>query len=239
MLRGKIAIVTGASRGIGRAISERFASEGASLILTATSEDSLKEVIDSLRKSNGSGNYETYGLDLTDREALDKFVEELLQRHQAIDILVNNAGMGPSSHPLQGDPNYLDRIIHLNVLAPMRLCHHLGRHFEKRGSGAIINIDSVAGIDASGPQAGYVASKHAMTGWTESLAEVMKDKGVKVTAIMPAYVRSDMTKSDTMDPEAMIHPEDIAEAALLLFRLSDNAVPTAIVVRNARNVKKT
>eukprot|EP00884_Botryococcus_braunii_P004945 jgi/Botrbrau1/14451/Bobra.0014s0096.1 len=171
MLRGKVAIVTGASRGIGKAISLAFAREGATMIITATNKDSLQEVTESIKAVSPEGNYETHALDLSDTTALDTLIGNVLESHKAIDVLVNNAGMASSSHPLEGDPDKWEKMIALNVLAPMRLTHHVGKHMVERGSGCIINIDSVAGINAIGSHAAYVASKHAITGWTESVAQ--------------------------------------------------------------------
>ena len=235
LLKDKWCIVTGGGRGIGRAVAEAFANEGANLIITARSTDQLEDAAKAL-EAKGAPEVVALPADLSSGEGVDKLAAEALEKAGGkIHILVNNAGMMPGDQsPIKGDPDSWDKAVQLNVLAPMRLTRRLAPPMAESKSGIIINICSVASLNPSATNAVYSTTKYALRGWTLSCYEALRTEGVKVVAIYPGMVETGMTGSmaeNGADPEKMIRPEDIAEAAMLAVRTSNTAVPEEIVVR--------
>jgi short-subunit dehydrogenase len=235
-IKGKWCIVTGGGRGIGRAIAEAFASEGANIIITARSTDQLEDAAKALQ-AKGAPEVVALPADLSSGEGVDKLAADALEKSGGkIYILVNNAGTGSpeDQSPITGDPDAWDKAVQLNVLAPLRLTRRLAPAMAEDKSGIIINICSVSSITPSAKNAVYSTTKYALRGWTLSCYEALRTEGIKVVGIYPGMVETDMTESAAekgADPEKMIRPEDIAEAAMLAVRTSNTAVPAEIVVR--------
>ncbi|BDA47076.1 3-oxoacyl-[acyl-carrier-protein] reductase FabG [Coccomyxa sp. Obi] len=228
LLQGKWALVTGASNGIGRAISLAFAEHGANLWISARHRDKLHETADDA-KALGAEHIIIVQADMSIKESVDELAGVVGNK---IDVLVNNVGMLTESSVLNGNPDDWDRMIQVDLAAPMRLTHHLAPQMSQRQDGGhIINISSVAGLEALPGFAAYVAAKHGITGFSKSSFEELRDKNVLVTTIYPGYVATEMTKNAPYPHDKMIRPEDIAQAALLPFRMSTRACPTDIVVR--------
>ncbi|CAK0785231.1 hypothetical protein CVIRNUC_008437 [Coccomyxa viridis] len=237
LLDGKWAMITGPGSGIGRAISIRFAEEGGSIVLAGRKPDVLEEVAEECRKA-GAPEVEIFLADGLDAGDVESLAEAVASR---VDVLVNNAGMAASGDLqdslLVGDVDLWERMLTLNVLTPMRLTRILAPHLAKRNPGYIINIGSQAGLHASKGNAAYAASKWAMTGWSQSCFEELREHDIRVTTLFPHYVQSGMTEEVDIPAERMIKPEDVAEAALLPFRLSELACPTEIMIGNAMPIK--
>lgn len=227
LLKGKCVLLTGASQGIGSAIAEEYSRQGASLIIVARSTDKLESVAEKC-KELGAEDVRVLQADVMNADDLVMIAKEV----DTLDVLVNNAGTAQSGSILEGNPDDWEKLVLTNLVAPMKLTGLLA-HKLVMNKGYIINISSVAGLHAIKGQAPYCASKHGMTGWSLTCFEDLKDHGVGVTAIFPAYVESSMTEDASFPSDKMIRPEDIAQAALLPFRMSRFAVPSEIVVRNA------
>jgi short-subunit dehydrogenase len=232
-LKGKWALITGASRGVGWTIAEKFASEGANLILVARSADSLEKLAAELKGK--AGEIDIIPTDMSDSAAIDDLAKKVLEKYGGVDILVNNAGIlaANGDSPLEGDPDEWDKLFKLNLSAPLRLTRRLAPSLVERKGGAIINTGSMAAVAANPEQCSYVATKHALLGFSISAFEVLRHHGIKVCIINPAYINSSMTSVRTDAYfDKMIYPADVAEAAMLVIRTSFNCCPTQIWLQN-------
>jgi 3-oxoacyl-[acyl-carrier protein] reductase len=230
-LTGRVVLVTGASRGIGRAIARALAREGATLELTARSEDDLQETA-RLCLEGGAAEARVHALDLTDGAAIDALCERLLAERDAVDVLVNNAGMGARGHALSGEPDEWERALALNVAAPMRLTRRLAPRMHEREWGVVVNVGSVAAIEGMTEAGAYAASKHALRGWSLSCYQKLRRAGIKVVLLNPAFVDTKMTEGvEGADRRRMLRPDDVAEAAMLAVRTSPACCPEEITLR--------
>lgn len=232
LLCGHTVLVTGASRGIGKAVSIGFAEQGADLILVARKRAGLEEAAKACRAAGG-GSVQIHEMDGSNTESVTALAKAVEGK---VSVLVNNAGMlaGYGTPPLEQDPDDWDAMLKVNLAAPMRLFRLLGPSMAEKGNAVVINISSVAGLDPMPVNAGYGTSKWGLTGFSESVAEALKGKGIRIVTIFPAFVATDMTEGlGKLQPEQMIDTKDIMEAALLPFRMTSKACPTRIVIRNA------
>ncbi|RWX75776.1 SDR family oxidoreductase [Neorhizobium lilium] len=214
------ALVTGASSGIGATYADRLASRGYDLILVARDKARLEEAAALLTAKYGV-KAEVLAADLTDRADVLK-VEQRLRDDGAITLLVNNAGIGPQGPLLTADLDYLDRMVDLNVFAANRLAVAAAQVFAARGSGAIINTASVVALAPHFFSGTYVASKAFVLSLTEALAGELKDKGVRIQAVLPGLTRTEIFdraggSMDGLDPERVMDVGDMVDAALAGF----------------------
>ncbi|KAL3155118.1 hypothetical protein ABBQ38_011176 [Trebouxia sp. C0009 RCD-2024] len=240
LLKGKWALVTGASKGLGKAIAITYAKQGASIALAARSEDKLKDVAEACKKA-GAPEVDVLPIDMMSSKSIDTLAATLLERHKCIDVLVNCAGIFPMSGqtPLEGDPDEWDENMQVNLLGPMRLTRRLTPAMAEKKEGYHINISSSAGKHPSPSQCAYSAAKWGMTGFSLSSAKALKEHGIRVVTIFPSMAdtplaRKRMEKED-LNPDNMIKPEDVCELVLLPFKVSANAVPQEIVLDAMKN----
>jgi short-subunit dehydrogenase len=231
LLDGKTVLITGAGRGIGQAIAEAFAEQGATLILAARSEDQLQETAKSC-KEKGAKDAEVHSLDMTKPENIEEFCKKLHDKHGYIYGLVNNAGMSPpgGNGPVEGDISKWEMALKLNVLAPMQFTRCLAPQMQEKHEGLIINMGSVAAIEPSAGMAVYTATKHGLRGWSLSCYQALRKDNIKVVLINPGMVETGMTEG-MGDSEKMIKPRDIALGALLAVETSTHACPQEITIR--------
>ena len=225
MLNDKIALVTGASRGIGREIAKRLAKDGAYVIINyAGSVDKAEETLAQVKELGGDG--EIYKCNVADEKECEAMVKDILTKHGKVDILVNNAGITRDKLVMaMSDDEFMD-VINTNLLGAFHTIKLLSRNFLKLKGGRIINISSVSGILGNPGQANYSASKAGIIGLTKSVAREYAAKGVCVNAIAPGFIATDMTDSmpdsvkeaavATIPMKHMGKPEDIAEAVAFL-----------------------
>ncbi len=211
------ALVTGASSGIGATYADRLARRGYDLILVARDAGRLDELADKLSTAHGI-KADVLRADLSERADVLK-VEDKLNQDDTITLFVNNAGIGPSGPLLATDPDYLDRIVDINVTAANRLAVTAARVFSRRKRGAIINIASAVAMAAPFFHGTYAASKAFLLALTESLATDLKDSGVQVQAVLPGYTRTEIFdrvggSMDGLDPETVMEVGDLVDAAL-------------------------
>ena len=204
MLTGKIAIVTGASRGIGRQIALTLAENGAVVIVNYNgSAERAAEVVDQIRQ--GGGTAESMQCDVADYRESEVMVGAVLKKYGRVDILVNNAGVTRDDLIVRMTEEEYDTVMDTNLKGAFHMIRHLGRNFMKLRSGKIINISSVSGVIGNAGQANYAASKAGLIGLTKSVARELASRGVCVNAVAPGFIGTEMT-------EAM--PEQIREKAV-------------------------
>jgi 3-oxoacyl-[acyl-carrier protein] reductase len=229
----KVAIVTGASRGIGRAISIALAKEGATVVLAARSIQKLEETARQVTKAGGKAQIVV--TELTDEESIKNLVRAAKEKYGRLDILVNNAGVTHSAKLDQTETKDWDYCMQVNARAPFILCRETLPLLRKAKAGYIINIASVVGVKGYPLQSAYTASKHAIRGMTISLAEELKGSNIRVHLICPGGVDTELVQKVRPDikKDELIKPEEIAELVIYLVTHKGNAVIDELHIRRA------
>ncbi|MEV8547225.1 SDR family oxidoreductase [Streptomyces sp. NPDC051572] len=234
----RTALVTGASRGIGRAIAQRLAAEGFDLTVSARAEGPLKDAADELRACGS--RVESVSADMADETRVQALADAHLERYERLDVLVLAAGMGGGGEFADYPLRRLDTMMAVNLRAPFQLVQRLLPALRTAGAspsglGAkVIAIASLSGVASEPRLASYGATKAALISLCESITVAEGAAGVSATALSPGYVDTDMTAwvRDNIPPAEMIRPDDIAELALAICRLSRYAtVPNVVVSR--------
>lgn len=221
-LQGEIALVTGASRGIGRAIAERLAKDGAKVAGTATSDEGAAAITAYLGEFGGTG----LKLDVRDAAAIEAVVEQVSRTFGAISILVNNAGVTRDTLLLRMKDEDWTQVIETDLTAVFRLSRGVLRGMMKARHGRIISIGSVVGAMGNPGQANYCAAKAGLAGFSKSLAQEIGSRGITVNVVAPGFIETDMTRELGEDARAALstripaqrlgQPEDIAAAVAFL-----------------------
>src|SRR5258708_9603220 len=227
-LTGRVALITGASRGLGRAMALAFAREGADLVLCARGEDELKQVAAEARE-RGS-NVLTVVADLALTRDVERLVVLALERFDRVDIVVNNASqLGPTPLPYRIDypPHVFSDVMKVNVMAPFHLIWSLLGGMIQRRDGVIINVSSDVAVNGYPGWGAYSVSKAALDGLTRTWATELEDTGVKIYAVDPTDINTDMHRAAVPedDPASLADPANIAEA---FVALATGAIDTAL-----------
>jgi len=232
-LAGKVAIVTGASRGIGRAISVALAQEAATVVLAARSIPELQRTAEEVAEAGGQA--EIVVTELTEEESIKNLVRGTGEKFGRLDILVNNAGITHSAALEETATRDWERCLWVNARAPFILCREALGLLRKSKPAYIINIASVVGVKGYPLQSAYTASKHALRGMTISLAEELRDSSVRVHLLCPGGVNTDLVGKVRPDirKEDLIEPTEIAELVLYLVTHKGNAVVDELHIRRA------
>ena len=232
-LAGKVAIVTGASRGIGRAISVALAQEAATIVLAARSIQQLQITAEQVTKAGGEARI--VHVELTEEQSIRNLIQVTGEKLGRLDILVNNAGVTHSAELGQTSTEDWQRCISINATAPFILCREALPLLKKSKAAYIINIASVVGVKGYPLQSAYTASKHALRGMTMSLAEELRGSDIRVHLLCPGGVDTDMVDSVRPDiaKDELIKPEEIAELVLYLVTHKGNAVVDELRIRRA------
>ena len=228
-LGGKIALVTGGSRGIGRAIAIALAKARCKVCLTARSIDQLAAVQQEILGFHGK--VLSMPADLT----RDDEIESLVQTSGPVDFLINNAGWGKRAPVVRGKIEDWDQTLRLNLRAPMILTQKLLPGMIKKGEGAVINIGSVSGKSGEANGAAYSASKFGLIGFTQSLFEEVREHNIKVAVILPGFVDTPMIPQvKHLDRMKMIQADDVAQAVLYVLNAPATSCPVEITIRPQR-----
>lgn len=232
-LVGKVAIVTGASRGIGRAISLALAGEGAAVVLAARSIEKLEQTAEQVSKAGGQA--EIVVTELTEEDSIKNLVKATAEKFGRLDILVNNAGVTHSAPLAETATQDWEKCMWVNARAPFILCREALGLLSKAEAGCIINIASVVGVKGYPLQSAYTSSKHALRGMTISLSEELRGSNVRVHLLCPGGVDTDMVGNVRPDikKEDLIGPDEIAELVLYLVTHKGNAVIDELRIRRA------
>jgi 3-oxoacyl-[acyl-carrier protein] reductase len=225
LLKGKIAIITGASRGIGESIARSFIAQGATVAFTyRSSEEKAKELEKSL--TAGGGQARGFKSDASKMEDAENLVKEVLETYGGIDIVVNNAGITDDTLLMRMSEDQWDRVMNVNLKSCFNLTKSVLRTMLKARSGSIINISSVVGVQGNAGQANYAASKAGILGFTKSVALELGSRNIRCNAIAPGFIETEMTAKldeatvqgwrDAIPLKRGGSPEDVANACIFL-----------------------
>jgi len=230
ILEGKIAVVTGAGRGIGKAIALGLAKAGCRVILTARSAPQLEEVQREIGTHGGEAI--CVPADLTRDEEIERLIEESRNAWHVVDILINNAGWGKRAPVVKGKLEDWDRTFRLNLRAPMILAKLLLPSMIEKGAGTVINIGSISGKTGEANGAAYAASKFGLIGFTQSLYEEVREYGIKVAVILPGFVDTPLIPPNRqLDRSKMIQAADVAQTVHYILTSPATCCPVEITLR--------
>jgi 3-oxoacyl-[acyl-carrier protein] reductase len=235
-LAGKVAIVTGATRGIGRAIADALFSAGARVTVSARTGKDVESVAAELGKQKPGAALGVSG-DVGRYEDCRTLIARTVEHFGQLDILINNAGIGGFKNVVDLEPQRWRAIIDTNLSSLFYCSHESIPHLRKAG-GWIINIGSLAGKNAFPGGAAYNASKFGLIGFSEALMQEVRHDGIRVSYIMPGSVATDFDGSATRSADWMIQPEDIAQIVLDLLRTPERTLPSRVEVRPSRPPRK-
>ena len=225
MLTGKVALVTGAGRGIGRQIALTLAAQNAFVIVNYNgSKDKAEETVSEIKEAGGDAV--SYKCNVSDFEECQQMITAIIKEYKHIDILVNNAGITRDGLIMKMSEDDYDAVLDTNLKGAFNTIRHMSRYFLKQKSGRIINISSVSGILGNAGQANYSASKAGVIGLTKAVARELASRGITVNAVAPGFVDTDMTDalSDSAKENLISQiplgrtgkPQDIANSVLFL-----------------------
>ena len=237
-LANQIAVVTGAGRGIGRAIALKFAAEGADIVCVSRTKDNSEKIAQEIRALGRKAW--AHAVDVSDANAVATTAETILTEASRVDILVNNAGVTRDGLLMRMSDEDWDAVLNTNLKGAFSFTKAFARTFLKQRSGRIINVASVIGLIGNAGQCNYAASKAALIGFTKSLARELGSRGITINALAPGFIETDMTAALNAELRTELlkkiplnrfgQPEDIADAALFLAGPSARYITGQVLV---------
>lgn len=229
-LDGKVVVVTGASKGIGRAIAFAFAAVGAKVVLAARTRETLEQVTDELRESGAEAL--AVPTDVTNVDAVKQLIQRTLDAYQRVDILINNAGIGHFGPVVDFDPDAWDAVLNSNLKAVYLCAKYALPSMLERGSGQIINVLSIAAKVAFQASSAYCAAKAGALALTKVLASEVRQQNIRVTAVLPGSVHTPFWDGVPEHPdfEQMLTPEHVAGTVVSICQQPPGMVTEEIVV---------
>lgn len=229
-LLNKVAIVTGSSSGIGKAIAMRFASEGAKVVVAARRKSFCEQTMAQIVREGGDAY--VVQTDVTSEQEVDRLIGQTIQRYGRLDVLVNNAGIFGGTQIAETSTEVFDEVINVNLRGTFFCCRAAFKQMKKQGNGIIINMSSVAGLQSWNGTGVYSASKHGVMALTRSLADEGRPFNIRASAICPGGVADELVDAseEEIARSGMINPFDIAETAVYLASLGKDAIVHQIVV---------
>lgn len=235
-IENKIAVITGGTKGIGRAIAESLLREKAKVFICARNRSELK---DALAEMSALGDVEGEQCDMRSFEQVEMMLRECERKFGGVDILVNNAGMGIFKNVEETTPDEFRAVLETNLFGVFYACHAALPLLKKRGGGYIINISSLAGANAHPRMATYNASKFGLNGFSEALMQEVRHDNIKVSYIMPGSVNTEFGGEEITPEKAwQLQPEDIAQVVLDLLKMNERALPSRVELRPSKPPKK-
>ena len=220
-IKGKNALITGAGKGIGKAVAQQLAAEGVNVALLARTEKDLEAVAAELKSSGVKVVYAT--ADVADRSAVEKAIAKLTAELGSIDILINNAGVGKFGKFMEMEPEEWEQIIKVNLLGAYYVIRGVLPGMLERQSGDIVNISSTAGQKGAAVTSAYSASKFGLIGMSESLMQEVRKSNIRVTTLTPSTIATDMAidlKLTDGNPDKVMQSEDFAELIVMQLKLN-------------------
>lgn len=237
-MNGQVAVVTGGSRGIGRAIAEALVRAGANVAITARSEKDLASAVADLNRI-GPGRAAGYVCDVRDYEQVRSAFASIAGDLGGVDILVNNAGIGIFARVESMDVADFRAVLETNVFGVFYCCHEAIPLMKQRGGGYIINISSLAGTNAHPEMAAYNASKFGLNGFSEALMQEVRHDKIKVSYIMPGSVNTEFGGDEPSDEKSwQLQPEDVARVVMDLIEHPERSLMSRVEIRPSRPPKK-
>lgn len=237
-LRGKVALVTGGSRGIGLAIARALVADGARVAVTGLSSAHLSAARPRLEAA-GPGSAETLQADVRKPADMNRAVEATVARFGGLDILVNNAGVGTFKNVADMEPAEWASIIDTNLTGVYNACHAAIPPMRARGGGYIINISSLAGKNSFAGAAAYCASKAGLNAFSEALMLEVRYDGIRVSYVMPGSVATGFNDGDeTKGADWKTSPDDVADVVMGLLRSDARSIPSRVELRPSRPPRK-
>lgn len=237
-LKGKTAVVTGGTKGIGRAIAEALVAADANAFVTARKRGEIDETVKLL---NGLGHGRSAGIvcDVREYSQVKALFERTVSEFGGLDILVNNAGIGLFAKVEDISPDDFRAVLETNLFGVYYCCHEAIPLMKQRGGGYIINISSLAGTNAHPEMAAYNASKFGLNGFSEALMQEVRHEGIKVSYIMPGSVNTEFG-DDTPSAEKswQLQPQDVAQVVLDLLHHDERSLPSRVEIRPSKPPKK-
>jgi NAD(P)-dependent dehydrogenase (short-subunit alcohol dehydrogenase family) len=232
-LHGRIALVTGGSRGIGLAIARALIAEGVNVAATARSESGLSQARRQLE--SGPGSVETWRADVRVFAEVQRTVEATVARFGGLDILINNAGIGLFADVADLTPAQWTEVIDTNLTGVFHACHASIPHMRRRGGGYIINISSLAGKNAFAGAAAYCASKAGLNAFSEALMQEVRYDNIRVTYVMPGSVATGFSGGDdTKGADWKISPDEVADVVLSLLHHHPRSLQSRVELRPSK-----
>ena len=239
-LEGKVAVVTGGTRGIGLAVAEALLARGASVAISGRTEANLGAARTALREAADAGRrLEAVAADLTDEAQAQTLVERAVARFGGLDVLVNNAGVGLFADLADLAPSDWRRVIDTNLTGVFYCCHAAIPHLRARGGGWILNVSSLAGKNAFPGGGAYCASKAGLNAFSEVLMQEVRHDNIRVSYIMPGSVDTDFGGPTGRHADWKIAPEDIAQVIVDLLQHPARTLASRIEIRPSRPPKKS
>ncbi|MGA2712726.1 MAG: SDR family oxidoreductase [Bryobacteraceae bacterium] len=248
-IENKVAIVTGGTRGIGRAIAGRLLDEGVRVAVCGTRQKSVDDAVEDLSGRDLSRKGRVFGMvaDVSRLENVREFIGAVQQKFGAIHILINNAGSGTFASVAELMPEVWEKTIALNLTGAYYCCHEIMPIFKQAGGGDVVNIGSLAGVSAFAGGACYNASKFGLVGFSEAMMLDHRDDGVRVSLVMPGSVDTEF--GGQADSEAAgrprsksewkIAPGDIADIVVCMLRMPGRTTVSRVDIRPSRPPRKT
>jgi 3-oxoacyl-[acyl-carrier protein] reductase len=234
----KVAIVTGGTRGIGFAIAKALVGAGATVAITARSEQDLANAVSRLNETK-SGSAAGYVCDVRDYNQVKAVFAAVAKDFGGVDILINNAGIGLFEPVETMTAENFRAVLETNLFGVFHCCHEAIPLMKQRGGGYIINISSLAGTNAHPRMAAYNASKFGLNGFSEALMQEVRHENIKVSYIMPGSVNTEFGGDEPSDQNSwQLQPDDVAQVVLDLLAIPDRALPSRIEIRPSKPPKR-
>ncbi len=224
-------VVSGASRGIGRAIALKFASKAFNVAVCSRNEEKLKEIEKELKDVNPNGNHLIVQADMSNKNDVIEFAQIIKSQFNTIEVLVNNAGVFLPGKMLEESDGVFEKMIETNLYGAYYLTRALIKNMIDKNNGHIINICSVASLKAYPNGGTYTVSKFALLGFSKSLREELKENNIRVTSVMPGATITDSWEGVNLPNSRFMPPKDIAQSIWDIYKLSDRTVVEDIILR--------